>query len=82
MSSKATTKRPEVKRVEDLADLIGTRRVVDVASHARVGAATVYRALKGYVPHTPQLLALSAALGVSEETCRAAIERSREGGAA
>lgn len=78
---KATTKTRGTEVAPDLADLIGDRRVVDIASRARVGAATLYRAMKGGMPHTPQVLAIAAVLGVSEGALRCAIERSRSGGA-
>lgn len=59
---------------KDLVD--GAGGALTVASRARVGYATVYRATKGTVPGQLQLWALSRVLGQSETALRALIEAS------
>lgn len=41
-----------------------------------ISMATVYRARRGHIPGVIHLRALALAVGVTEEECRAAIERS------
>lgn len=61
----------------NLTDLMTARGwfPVDLASRAKVSAATVYRARDGQVPRPLLLSAMARALRVSVVACRAAIER-------
>lgn len=61
-----------------LGALIGAAglKIQDVASKARVGYSTVYRATKGVVPDAVQVWAIATVLGITEDECKAAIERS------
>lgn len=54
---------------------------VRVAAAARVGYATIYRAMQGTVPGAVQLWAIATVLGVTEDTLRAAILASAKGAA-
>ncbi len=50
---------------------------VTVAGRARVGYATVYRAMQGQRPGRVQVYALALALGTTEAAIEAAIDRSK-----
>lgn len=80
---KASTKSRAPQTGLDLRGLFDAAglKPVDVASRARISIATVYRAMAGGMPHTPQVLAIALVGGWTEEVVRAAIARGRKGAA-
>jgi predicted transcriptional regulator len=85
MSKSTTTRR--VKRADPapltLRAMIGAAgmKPQDVASKARVGYSTVYRATQGVMPGDLQVWAIATAMRVTEGAVRSAIHASAKGAA-
>lgn len=77
--STTTAKRKAPLTLAERVERLGGAQAV--ASAARVGYATVYRALKGNVPERVQVYALSLTLGISEDELKAEIQAAAKGAA-
>lgn len=81
MSKTTTPRAPRTgPTMRDLLDRAGLKPI-DLASRARIGTATVYKAMAGVVVAGLQMWAIATVLGVSEGDLRAAILRSAKGAA-
>lgn len=80
--SKATRKRCAVRPVTFRALLASLNvKPQDVASRARIGYSTVYRATQGVMPGDLQVWAIAHTLSLDEADVRAAIDASARGAA-